>query len=125
MQPVKHSKEKPAIMLAAPELSHRVMSGPPPLVGGSTEVLLKERGLGLHVTVFECTAGQKTTPLSHRSFDCGEKLGAHTYQASKKESTQVWFQQTGLSNDRICIHGRICLHACLLTVMCADLLTLE
>lgn len=46
-------QQKPAIVSAAPELSHRLMSGPPPLIGGSRELLLKQRGLGLHITVFK------------------------------------------------------------------------
>lgn len=100
MQPVKHSKEKPAIMLAAPELSHRVMSGPPPLIGGSTEVLLKERGLGLHVTVFECTAGQKTTPLSHQSFDCGEKLVHIHVKPQKRNRLKKEIDSSMVSADR-------------------------
>lgn len=37
IQPAEQSKEKPAIVLAAPELSHRLMSGPPALIRGSRE----------------------------------------------------------------------------------------
>lgn len=60
-------KKKPAIVLAAPELSHRLMSGPPLLFGGSRELLLKQRGQCLHVSVFqhmsELRGGTKGDPL--------------------------------------------------------------
>lgn len=42
----RRSEEKPAIVLAALELSHPLMSGPLPPCGGSKELLLKQRGLG-------------------------------------------------------------------------------
>lgn len=59
IQPARQFKGNPTIMLAAPELSHRLTSGPAPLVGGSGEVLLKQRGPGAHVTVFESTSEQR------------------------------------------------------------------
>lgn len=76
-------------MSAAQELSHRFMSGPPPLIGGSREVLLKQRGLGLHVTVFEYMSGQRggtkdDSCLSCQSFECEEKLGAHIHIKARK-----------------------------------------
>lgn len=81
-------------MLAAPELSHRLMSGPPPLIGGSTEVLLKQRGLGLHVTVFEFMSEQRgrtkdDSCLSCHSLTVKEKLGACTHKGPKETLTRI------------------------------------
>ena len=79
--PARQSKEKPAIVLAAPELSHRLMSGPLALIRGSRELLLNQRGLGLHVTVFKYISGQRgrTKDDSFVSSvpESKEKLGAH------------------------------------------------
>lgn len=89
VQPARRLKEKPTIILAAPELSHRLMSGPAPLVGGSAEVLLKQRGPGLHVTVFKFTSEQRpeTKERSCLSWE-GNKIGADTHKGRK---TPVWF----------------------------------
>lgn len=69
-QQARQSKEKPAIVLAALELSHRLMSGPPPLVGGSRGLLLKQRGLGLHVTVFEHKSVQRGRTKDNSCLSC-------------------------------------------------------
>lgn len=78
----RQSKEKPAIVSAAPELSHRLMSGPPPLIRGSRELLLNRRGLGLPITVFKWAKRRdKRQLLSRLSLNArGGKIGTHTHK---------------------------------------------
>lgn len=113
------SNEKPAIVLPAPELSHRFMSSPSPLIGGSDELLLNQRGLGLHITMFKCMFWWRGQTKGNSSFE--QELGARTL----KDQLWVWFSR----DEVVCliiwipIRGCIWLHACLLGAMCADPLT--